>query len=96
MGLFDVHAHLTDPRLAAIEVDVLQRAEEAGVTTIVSNGLNPTDNEAVAALAARSSLVKPAFGLYPVDAVLPEMRELAWPTNIEPSIRCRRRRPSSG
>ncbi|MCO4748003.1 MAG: TatD family hydrolase [Proteobacteria bacterium] len=73
MGLFDVHAHLTDARLAAQEADVLARAEAAGVTTIISNGLNPTDNAAVAALASRSSLVKPAFGLYPVDAVLPEM-----------------------
>lgn len=76
MGLFDVHAHLTDPRLAEQEADVLARAEQAGVTTIISNGLNPHDNQAVAELAARSTLVKPAFGLYPVDAVLPEMRAL--------------------
>lgn len=73
MGLFDVHAHLTDPRLAAREEEVLARAAAAGVTTIVSNGLNPEDNARVAALAARSPLVRPAFGLYPVDAVLPEM-----------------------
>ena len=73
MGLFDVHAHLTDSRLAAQEAAVLERAAEAGVTTIISNGLNPADNERVAALAARSPLVRPAFGLYPVHAVLPEM-----------------------
>lgn len=76
MGLFDVHAHLTDPRLAEQESGVLARAAAAGVTTIVSNGLNPSDNQAVAELANRSELVKPAFGLYPVDAVLPEMRKL--------------------
>ena len=76
MGLHDVHAHLTDPRLAEIEGDVLARASDAGVTTIVANGLNPADNEAVAALAARSPMVRPAFGLYPVDAVLPEMRAM--------------------
>lgn len=74
MGWFDVHAHLTDPRLAAKEAEVLANARSAGVTTIVSNGLNPADNAAVAALAARApDLVRPAFGLYPVDAVLPEM-----------------------
>jgi TatD DNase family protein len=74
MGWFDVHAHLTDRRLAAIESDVLARARTSGVTTIVSNGLNPKDNAAVAAVAARSEgLVKPAFGLYPVDAVMPGM-----------------------
>ncbi len=73
MGLFDVHAHLTHPRLLPKVDDVLARAQAAGVTTIISNGLNPTDNQRVRELAARSPLVRPAFGLYPVDAVLPEM-----------------------
>ena len=73
VGLFDVHAHLTDRRLAAMEDDVVARARAAGVTTIVSNGLNPADNAATLALAARHDLVRPALGLYPVDAVLPEM-----------------------
>lgn len=74
MGWYDVHAHLTDRRLLAIEADVVARARAAGVTTILSNGLNPADNAAVAALAARHpDLVRPCFGLYPVDAVLPEM-----------------------
>lgn len=76
MGLADVHAHLTHPTLAPLEAGVLERAAANGVTTILVNGLNPRDNEAVRALAARSPLVRPAFGLYPVDAVLPEMRAL--------------------
>lgn len=76
MPLADVHAHLTHPRLASFEAEVLDRARQAGVGAIVVNGLNPRDNEAVRALAARSDLVKPAFGFYPVDVVLPEMREL--------------------
>jgi TatD DNase family protein len=73
MGLFDVHAHLTDRRLLPRAEEVVARARERGVTTIVSNGLNPRDNQAVADLAARFPEVRPAFGLYPVDAVLPEM-----------------------
>ncbi len=74
MGWADVHAHLTDPRLAGREEEVLANARAAGVSTIVCNGLNPDDNRAVAALAARApDLVRPAFGLYPVDAVLGEM-----------------------
>lgn len=79
MGLFDVHAHLTDPRLAAREVEVLQNARAAGLTTIVSNGLNPADNERVRALSLRDPLVRPAYGLYPVDAVLPEMLAMGVP-----------------
>jgi TatD DNase family protein len=62
--------------LAPLEGDVLAHAAENGVTPIVANGLNPRDNEAVRALAARSSMVKPAFGFYPVDAVLPGLRAL--------------------
>jgi len=76
VGLHDVHAHLTHPKLAPHIDDVLARARAAGLTSIVCNGLNPTDNEAVRALAARDALVRPAFGLYPVDAVLPQMRAL--------------------
>jgi TatD DNase family protein len=73
VGLFDVHAHLTHPRMVPVRDEVLARARAAGVTTIVSNGLNPADNQAVADLAAEQPMVKPAFGLYPVDAVLPAM-----------------------
>ncbi|MBY0274490.1 TatD family hydrolase [Candidatus Binatia bacterium] len=76
MGLADVHAHLTSPRLVADEAGILERARAAGVTSIVVNGLNARDNEAVRALAARAPSVKPAYGLYPVDAVLREMHEL--------------------
>ena len=74
MGLYDVHAHLTHPRLSADLDAVIDRARAAGVTTIITNGLNPADNQAVLDLAARHpDLVRPALGLYPVDAVLPEM-----------------------
>src|SRR5262245_1791409 len=76
MGLADVHAHLTHHRLAADVAGVLARAREIGVTTIITNGLNPTDNEAVLALARQHPAVRPAFGLYPVDAVLSELRAL--------------------
>lgn len=86
MSLFDVHAHLTHPRLAPSEDDILTRAEARGVTSILVNGLHPKDNAAVAALADRSPLVRPCFGLYPVDAVLPEMIALGvdYPRDEDP------------
>lgn len=89
MALFDVHAHLTHPDLAGDIDGVLERARAAGLSTIVSNGLNPDDNAAVLALADRSPLVRPALGLYPVDAVLEAMlaagesypgQRRTWPT----------------
>lgn len=73
MGLFDVHAHLTHPRLCQDIGGVLERARAAGLTRVISNGLNLPDNRAVQELAQQHPMVRPAFGLYPVDAVLPEM-----------------------
>ncbi len=73
MGLFDVHAHLTSPRFEGEVDQVVARAQEAGLTTIISNGLNRRDNQKVLDLVAHFPGVKPALGLYPVDAVLPEM-----------------------
>ena len=44
MGLFDVHAHLTHPKLRQNIDSVLERAREAGLTRVISNGLNLPDN----------------------------------------------------
>jgi TatD DNase family protein len=74
LGLFDVHAHLTHPALADQCDDVLKRARDAGLSTVIANGLNPRDNEAVLELARRQPMVRPALGFYPVDTVLPLMR----------------------
>jgi TatD DNase family protein len=74
MTLFDVHAHLTHPLLAGDVDDVIARARAAGVTSIIANGLNPRDNDAVLQLARAQPIVKPALGFYPVDTVLPQMR----------------------
>jgi len=73
MGLFDVHAHLTSSRFDGELPQILARARDAKVTTIVSNGLHVEDNKKVLELAAKENIVKPAIGFYPVDAVLPEM-----------------------
>ncbi len=85
--LHDVHAHLTHPRLSGELDAILERARNAGVTTIVSQGLNVADNQAVLQLAARSPVIRPALGLYPVDAVLLEMqRNGEDPFDSEPAL----------
>jgi TatD DNase family protein len=73
MSLSDVHAHLTHPRLREQLPEILQRAAAAEVSAIISNGLNPGDNQAVLDLARAHPIVKPALGFYPVDTVLNEM-----------------------
>jgi TatD DNase family protein len=86
MGLADVHAHLTHRTLLPDVDAVLARARAAGLTTIISNGLNPRDNEATLALAARDPMVKPGLGFYPVDAVLADMvaEGIDYPRDEEP------------
>jgi TatD DNase family protein len=76
MGLADVHAHLTHPDLRDDLATILAKADAAGVSTILVNGLNPQDNQAARELAQRYPQIQAAFGFYPVDAVLPEMRAL--------------------
>jgi len=73
-GFADVHAHLTHAGLRERVPEIVQRAAAAGVTTIISNGLNPLDNLAVRELARAHPSIKPAFGFYPVDTVLAELR----------------------
>lgn len=86
MGLADVHAHLTHPRLAPDVDAIVARAQAAGLTTIVSNGLNPTDNAAVLALAERHPMIRPGLGFYPVDAVMTELvaMDVEYPRDVEP------------
>ncbi len=74
MILFDAHAHLQDAALAADSGGVLRRAAGAGVRRIVVNGTSPRDWDAVAALAAGSPLVAPAYGAHPwfLDALPPD------------------------
>lgn len=74
MGLFDVHAHLTHPELSGDVDAILARARAAGLSSIVSNGLNPSDNQDVLDLSRKHPMIRPALGLYPVDAVLEGMR----------------------
>jgi TatD DNase family protein len=65
---FDVHAHLTHERFKDDIEQVIARAEEKGLGIIVVNGLEPESNRQTLALAAKYSIVKPALGIYPLDA----------------------------
>lgn len=81
----DSHCHLADPRLRAETEALLDRARQAGVTTIISVGAIAsieTDRLAVA-LAERHTDVFAAIGVHPHDAKdcnsrrLGELRDLA-------------------
>lgn len=64
MILVDCHCHLD---LLEDLDGALQRAQEAGVKAIISNGGNAASNQKTLELAKRPSIIRPALGLYPVD-----------------------------
>lgn len=67
--LVDVHAHLDHALFAKDLSIVLGQAVEAGLKSVISNGTNPASNAAVLALAKEFPIIKPALGLYPIDAL---------------------------
>jgi len=71
----DIHTHLTHERFASDVEDVIARAGAAGLGAVVVNGLEPESNRAILRMAETHPVVRPALGIYPIDAVchlLPE------------------------
>jgi TatD DNase family protein len=65
---FDSHAHLDLSPLAEAEEKVVARAREAGVTRIVTIGIDPGSSAKAAAIAHRHAGVYASVGLHPHDA----------------------------
>lgn len=75
MTYVDVHTHLTHADFAPDCEAVIGRAVAAGLSAVVVNGLEPTSNRAILDMARRHPVVKPALGLYPLDAVNEQIPE---------------------
>lgn len=65
----DVHTHLTHEDFGGDVDEVVSRAEAAGLGAIVVNGLEPVSNRQILGLAKKHKVIKPALGIYPIDAV---------------------------
>lgn len=65
MPLFDSHCHLADRRIAPDRERVLQRARQAGVTTLIGVAAEACDWPLLLRLARRHPEVGVAFGLHP-------------------------------
>jgi len=74
----DVHAHLIHPAFAGEEDLIAERAQRAGVTRIIVNGLEPRSNRALLTLCQRHQNLLPALGIYPVDAIARHLDRQAW------------------
>jgi TatD DNase family protein len=84
MKLVDVHCHLEGERFAGVSPDgqkkdldeVIKRAERLGVKSIVVSGANPEANRKILELTKKYPIIKASFGLYPIDAVVKELKNL--------------------
>jgi TatD DNase family protein len=65
----DIHTHLTHERFDEDQAEAIDRARDAGLGAIVVNGLEPQSNRTILAMAERDPLIRPALGIYPIDAV---------------------------
>jgi|SRR3989344_8309559 len=66
--LVDVHAHLDDDQFKEDLDQVIERAEKAGLISIITNGTNPQSNTAVLNLSKKYKIVHAALGIYPITA----------------------------
>jgi len=81
--LIDTHAHLDFGKFDGDREEVLQRARDAGVTTILTVGVDLPSSRRAVELAARYEMVYAAVGVHPHDAktldgaALAALRDLA-------------------
>ena len=70
MKLIDIHAHLTFDRFDIDREEVIERAKKNGMKLIILSGLGAKSNREVLKLSEKHpDLLRPSFGIYPVDAV---------------------------
>jgi TatD DNase family protein len=83
-NLVDVHAHLHHAAFDADRDEAARRAAGAGLAVIVENGLDRASNRRVLELAARHPHVRPALGIYPINAVAHRVQHWQPPLRPEP------------
>ena len=67
--IIDVHSHLTFPHFTKDLNEVLMRAKNTGVVSILCSGVDHESNVAVLELSKKYDFVKASLGIYPLDAV---------------------------
>lgn len=64
----DVHAHM-DSEVFSKNLDkIISKSKEDGIKAIISNGTSPISNRKVLELSKLYPLIKPALGMYPIEA----------------------------
>lgn len=66
-GITDTHVHLCDPVFDADRITVLEKARQAGVSSVITVAEDLADAEKNLALAAEYPMIRPAAGLFPTN-----------------------------
>lgn len=67
--IVDVHSHLNFPQFAKDLDEVVERAKNAGVASILCSGVDQKSNEKALELSKKYKIIKASLGVYPLDAV---------------------------
>ena len=73
--IVDVHSHLTFQEFAGDITEVIDRAKQVGVVSIITSGTNIKSNQEALDLSRRFDIVKPSFGAYPTELNLKNINE---------------------
>ncbi len=66
--LVDVHCHLDTEQFNDDLDKVIERAKDAGVISVITNGTDKKSNRKVLEIAEKYDIVRPALGIYPEEA----------------------------
>jgi len=81
--LIDVHSHLDHSLLINKIDEIINRAKNAGLKHIITNGINPETNRTCLELSKKYGIVKCAMGIYPRNALKKEIESGEYPLKIE-------------
>lgn len=80
--LVDVHTHL-DHQLLVNKIDeIINRAKNAGLKHVLTNGINPETNRICLEISKKYDVVKCAMGLYPRNGLKKEIETCQYPIKI--------------
>lgn len=72
--IVDVHCHLEHKLFDKDRDEVVEKARKAGVSSIITNGIDPSTNRACLELAKKYDIVNAALGVYPRSALRNEYK----------------------
>lgn len=82
--LIDIHCHLDHQKFKGNLDQVIERARKAGMSHIITSGVNKSSNRKVLEISKKYDIVFPSLGLYPIDALNKEIEAEGLPRDVIP------------